>query len=904
MDRRHLTVYDPDAPEGGARLALVLTDNGWPEYLDSDDGRFARVIRGYSGSGLVRVPVAVKFERPNLPPSVGRPKFVSEYQAQCSIHNGVGLDQQSRVVRVVQPWGVPDGMDCDELPPTLICPLSRRILPPKCVCGQILRDEDLRCPGGCLQPAAEAEADRLERVRANSGCGKCDGPCDLYWLVTRRCKLIVLELLDVDLGEYVRWRWHQHVPSPRPGWEKYRLVHEPAVRARLPGGPAADPVSLALAEFSLLLRVFLDAVRGVEELHRRHIPHLDLKPANLCLTLDGATARLKVIDLGQADDPRVPWADRAQSIADDAERRLRDPVYSAPEQLDERFKVADCVWWPTADGCKLRLPDGLSSVPLRGDWCYLNRPQVEQTFHRVVAVDPHAGTVTAWPLAPEDELPPAADWPTKGPEQPAIAVAFVQQAGKAADVFALGMVLLFLLTRGRGDLTGVRNAVPQFSRDLANLAAGPQFRGRPARLLAEELLRQHAGPLAAVARYHADTPESLREVSLELIGVALRAVCRVQGLTYTAHRGDAPADALSRMMADVMAARTRLRAVALDHELHAGWGIARRRSGLVRLRAWLANSPAYKPCSSSVRPPQYSRDRLCATFDLLGDDQARDTREFEALLDHYRRDRTLLAADLELFDMELTARMLTASRVHPVVGTVIRLLGGEVDAGGSEAGSALLAAQQQFIVPYTALTKTADKLVRLSKALHLVGDTMRLTDNTAAVLAAELDRLPELTTQITARATAVTARLGGWHDLLECPLTKWRRLDEDEAWQAFATVFQTQVDAGRVAGGLWERRAGQLAVAVPAVADLLGRLFVAPWPAARRRYRWSIRGLWRRLVCWKRGKQLRVPVAIPASEAAQFQQAIAHLLAALKQVLPLPDAHLANARPSPPRKTS
>ena len=40
---------------------------------------------------------------------------------------------------------------------------------------------------------------------------------------------------------------------------------------------------------------------------------------------------MKVIDLGQADDPKVPWSVREQSIRDDSKSRLQRNAFSAPD---------------------------------------------------------------------------------------------------------------------------------------------------------------------------------------------------------------------------------------------------------------------------------------------------------------------------------------------------------------------------------------------------------------------------------------------------------------------------------------------------------------------------------------------------------------------------------------------
>src|SRR5262249_29617104 len=149
VQRDQLAIHGTEGRDGVPRVEIVLDADGQPDLLHPQEGggRFARVIRGFVGAGHLPKAGAIKLERHEIEPAAGAVKFISEYQAQIRVHEKLKDDAQSRVVRLFEMWKLPADLNCDELPPTILCPRSRQVLPPRCPqpeCGAVLRD-DLVC---------------------------------------------------------------------------------------------------------------------------------------------------------------------------------------------------------------------------------------------------------------------------------------------------------------------------------------------------------------------------------------------------------------------------------------------------------------------------------------------------------------------------------------------------------------------------------------------------------------------------------------------------------------------------------------------------------------------------------------------------------------------------------------
>src|SRR5262249_17040758 len=139
-----------------------------------------------------------------------------------------------------------------------------------------------------------------------------------------RNRVLLLERLDLDMEDYLRWRRDPAASGARKAARQAFDAHRGLVqerRDRLPG-PSVAKVS----DLLMVADLFSDIVSGVEHLHQNGVAHLDLKPANICVRFRGADLEIKIIDLGLSDDPNtlayLRQAEGALSLWTD---------YSAPE---------------------------------------------------------------------------------------------------------------------------------------------------------------------------------------------------------------------------------------------------------------------------------------------------------------------------------------------------------------------------------------------------------------------------------------------------------------------------------------------------------------------------------------------------------------------------------------------
>ena len=83
-----------------------------------------------------------------------------------------------------------------------------------------------------------------------------------------------------------------------------------------------------------ILRVFVEAARGLAAVHARSVVHRDFKPGNVLVTEDGTA---KVTDFGLAALREHGWTPSLVSDGEDVERSesvVGTPAYMAPEQFD------------------------------------------------------------------------------------------------------------------------------------------------------------------------------------------------------------------------------------------------------------------------------------------------------------------------------------------------------------------------------------------------------------------------------------------------------------------------------------------------------------------------------------------------------------------------------------------
>src|SRR5262249_7565142 len=118
-----------------------------------------------------------------------------------------------------------------------------------------------------------------------------------------RNRVLLLERLDLDLDDYLRWKRTLGSPGQRQAARHAFETHRPQLenrRKQLQGASVAK-----IADLMLAADLFSEIMAGVEHLHRHGIAHLDLKPANVCVRFRGADLDVKIIDLGLSDDPNT-----------------------------------------------------------------------------------------------------------------------------------------------------------------------------------------------------------------------------------------------------------------------------------------------------------------------------------------------------------------------------------------------------------------------------------------------------------------------------------------------------------------------------------------------------------------------------------------------------------------------
>lgn len=420
-----------------------------------------------------------------------------------------------------------------------------------------------------------------------------------------RNRVLLLERLDLDLDDYLRWKREAGkegrsfeergaVPiSPRGAAQRSFEVHSHCLeerRARLQG-----PSVVKLADLLAAADLFSDILAGVEHLHRHGVAHLDLKPANICLRFRGADLEVKIIDLGLSDDPNtlayLRQAEGPLSLwTDYSAPEFRKPR-SRPLRVGGRFRDDACeLDWPRPEMPAL-------DVPVAGDVLFFEHGDLARQRFRVLNV--RAGR-DGWLSVQARAEPQHRLWLGErqllcafGPEarvHHGLEVVLEKHCGFPADVYSLGMLLLAVLS-GHPDVSDFREALPGVQIELEeHLRDGPSL---PSRALVQHLLGEPSKHLYVFHSYaHRLAAFGVgRPLAEELLGLVLRATVRGdRRVFYLADRGGDARAAMQRFRADLDAVRT-----ALRNALTAAQAVAVREARLTvldQLRARLQGRPA------------------------------------------------------------------------------------------------------------------------------------------------------------------------------------------------------------------------------------------------------------------------------------------------------------------------
>jgi hypothetical protein len=582
-------------PNGALRLELCGTpgEEGLAlEFLHDQrqTGTLARVLGGRIGLGEVSVPVAVKLQRDAALSQEDRGSVAAKFDKERNVHRrlqaAAGVNPgPDHIVRQLEVWAGPGENEADALEPSILCARARHGLAPRCPeCDdpdavleelELTDDRGLRCPrcGRQFWSTPKTRDAILEAtLRRDPGCRGCpqehSGSAEgcrasAVFLSFFRNRVLLLERLDLDLDDYLRWQRDATAAGSRPVARQAFEQHRLALQGRR--DEAARPLVGQIAELLRLADLYSDVVAGVQHLHRQRVAHLDLKPANVCLGFRGADAEVKVIDLGLSDDPQtlayLRQAEGPLSLwTDYSAPEFRRPR-SRPLAVDGRFREDACeLSWPRPDA---PAPD----LPVPGDVLFFEDRELARHPFRVLAVRPAPdgrlliqaraeGQYRAW-------LGEVGEVPSLGPEargRGGVMVVLEKHCGFPADVYSLGMLLIALLA-GHPEVGDFREALPGVQIELEEQCKGggrPPGRALVHRLLARPSKHLHVFHAYAHRLAAFGVAQPLAE---ELLGLALRATLRGEGETfYLAHRGCDARPALARLRDDLDAVRAALRA--------------------------------------------------------------------------------------------------------------------------------------------------------------------------------------------------------------------------------------------------------------------------------------------------------------------------------------------------------
>jgi serine/threonine protein kinase len=644
---------------GGLRVELTARpgeDGLALEYLHDErqTGTLACVLSGRVGLGEVSVPVAVKLQRDVALSQEDRGSVAAKFDKERNVHrrlqecapDGAGHE---RIVRQLEVWGGPTSHEADSLEPCILCARARHGLAPRCPeCDtpdavleelELTDDRGLRC-SRCQRQFWSTPKTReailnvsLRRDPACRGCAlensdSADG-CrgSAAFLNFFRNRLLLLERLDLDLDDYLRWRQGEapgargrFAPDASAGARKAAREafdrHRSLVQERLDRLPG--PAAARVAELQSATDLFADILAGVEYLHECGVAHLDLKPANVCVRFRGADLDVKVIDLGLSDDPNtlayLRQAEGALSLWTD---------YSAPEFRRPRSRPLGVSGRLDEDGCELDWPcppAPATDLPCPGDLLFFeDRDLVERRF-RVAAVRPsREGWLLVraraeahhrlWLGSEKDEGGRRKEESDKGtldssfllPPSSFRTVVLEKHCGFPADVYSLGMLLLAVLV-GRPDVSDFREALAAVQIELEDFVRErPELPGRalvhwllgkPSKHL--QVFHLYAGQLASCG--------AVQPLAEELLGMVLRATIRGDvRVFYLADRGADARPAIRRLRRDLEAVRR-----ALASAQTAARSAAVRESRLAALgllRARLNSRPAEVNGAARAEPP-------------------------------------------------------------------------------------------------------------------------------------------------------------------------------------------------------------------------------------------------------------------------------------------------------------
>jgi serine/threonine protein kinase len=362
-------------------------------------------------------------------------------------------------------------------------------------------------------------------------------------------RILFYRPLDLSLHDALRWwKGERRVLAPRPR-RAIRSIEARLRRSQSRVRHDARDAAILCSLLDLRLRVdlFRQVLRGVESLHARGIPHLDINPENICLKVRKGRVVAQLIDLGMAANPDL-------TAKEQHEKRLW------PRRAD--FAAEECQRSGITSTRHLfvRVAPGRLASPIpasRGDQLAEGDPASARTpmLFEVVSVVRREVRIPGFGVFPY-QFDVAGSMEAEAEPTP-LELTLIPQRGLAADIFSLGMVLASLLLRETsGD--ELRRELVKIEESLLSHweCEGADPQPIPGRVLVRRVLscpdehtRWFRERVAALRGYAEATP-----LAEELLGIALRALLRTtHHFPYLTDRGGDARLALRRLAADVHA---------------------------------------------------------------------------------------------------------------------------------------------------------------------------------------------------------------------------------------------------------------------------------------------------------------------------------------------------------------
>jgi serine/threonine protein kinase len=597
IDPREIALESDLLPEDSTASIRIRARPSWRSgkllrLHDEDIGTYARVFLGRLRASCCWRSVAIKLQRDEVASDfaydhqIVSAKFDEELANHLELQrsrpgrNSLRTEPNPTVRLLLRPSHLQkkdsaSSPSVEVLPPCLFCLRARHALRLLGRDGEPLQQGPPSGSQRYLESQQETGygrryySDHLDEVvrstvgRDPSACASCQfrggpdaDPCLDYvkYVNLFENRVLFFEPLDVSLHDALRWWKGERRPLAVHSRRTLFAIEARLRRLRPRGSPGSpDEANLhSILDLRLRIDVFRQILRGVEALHARGIPHLDINPENICLKVRAGRVQARLIDLGMAANPKFTakeqhekrlWPRRADFAAEECQRlsiflSRQLFVRIAPHQLASRVPVC------RGDQLLYESPEGLpNGMPLEVVSC------VQQG-----ACIPGFG---AFPFLCEvDGLQGSGATPA------GLELRIIPQRGPAADVFSLGMVLASLvLHETSGD--ELRRELGKIEESLFShwQSVGTDREPIPGRILVHRVLsrpdehtRWFRERLEALRIYGA-----VRPLAEELLGIALRALVRSNHHhPYLTDRGGDARLALQRFAADVRAVRRSL----------------------------------------------------------------------------------------------------------------------------------------------------------------------------------------------------------------------------------------------------------------------------------------------------------------------------------------------------------